>query len=91
MHAFDNHGPTKATDWYIGNFKRVVTEETMSQRDRPIEGPLPNCVVSYVTGQKQHSSCSGKLEGIITTGLYGHNYGPDEWWVLLLKKPSDRV
>lgn len=86
LHAFVGSGSDQATDWYIGKFHKILTEETISQRDRPDQGPMPNCVLSYTAGQKQHASCSGKLVGHIATGLYGHNYGPDEWWVLLRKE-----
>ena len=88
MHAFDGQHGYVATGWYIGKIKNTINEASMSQKDRPSQGPMPNCVMTYSTKQKQHTKCEGKLVGNVATGLYGHNYGPDQWWVLLKKRST---
>lgn len=89
LHAFDDTNGDGVTGWYIGKIKRKLTEATMSQADRPSEGPMPNCVVHYSARQPQHIKCVGNLVGEVATGLYKHNYGPGQWWVLLQKKAAD--
>lgn len=89
LHAFEDTNGDGATGWYIGKIKKKMTEATTSQADRPSEGPMPNCVVQYSARQTQHIRCAGHLVGEVATGLYRHNYGPGQWWVLLQKKATD--